>query len=41
MPTLVPLHKARLPEVKAARDHLARGGVRTEILRPPGCKTSS
>jgi hypothetical protein len=38
---LVPIHQGKLSDLKVAREQLAAQGVEAEILRPPGCSTSS
>ncbi len=38
---LVPIHQGKLQELKAVREQLAAQGLEAEILRPPGCSTSS
>lgn len=38
---LVVLTQGRLPDLKRAREALSDQGVTAEILRPPGCSTSS
>lgn len=38
---LVVLLEGHLPDLKTARDALTSEGLTAEILRPPGCKTSS
>jgi hypothetical protein len=38
---LVPIHQGKLADLKIARERLAAEGVEAEILRPPGCSTSS